>query len=152
MNQKVNSTAAEISQQELHHLITVATGFIDAYIIECSGKAPMLLPQNIVLSSLDSSTNVPFVEWHDTKLPVYDVTHPTFHRGVALVIEGDEVSQRFALMCNKMPDSIRIRISEVVDDEKPNTDPMIFQHVHIADAIYHVPNLANIQKKLGLNA
>ena len=150
MNQKVNSTAADISQQELHHLITVATGFIDAYIIECADKAPMLLPQNIVMSALDSSTNVPFVEWHDLKLPVYDVTHATFHRGVALVIEGDDASQRFALMCNKMPDSIRIRISEVVDDETPNTDPMIFQHVKMGDQVYHVPNLSNIQQKLGL--
>ena len=31
--------------QELQHLITVSTGFIDAYIIQCFAKAPMLLPQ-----------------------------------------------------------------------------------------------------------
>jgi hypothetical protein len=151
MNQKVNTPAAEISQQELHHLITVATGFIDAYIIECNGMEPMLLPQNIVLSALDSSTNVPFVEWHDVKLPVYDVTHPNFHQGVALVIEGDDASQRFALMCNSMPNSIRIRISEVVDDEQSVDNPLIFQLVKMAEQVFHVPHLSNIQQKLGLS-
>ena len=30
-----NSTLGQIDQQELQHLITVSTGFIDAYIIEC---------------------------------------------------------------------------------------------------------------------
>ncbi|MCP5774188.1 hypothetical protein NL389_30665, partial [Klebsiella pneumoniae] len=53
-----NKMADQISQQELQHLITVSTGFIDAYIIDCHGKDPMLLPQNIVLSALDSNTQV----------------------------------------------------------------------------------------------
>ena len=67
-----NSTskmADQISQQELQHLITVSTGFIDAYIIDCHGKDPMLLPQNIVLSALDSNTQVKTVEWHEAQLP-----------------------------------------------------------------------------------
>ncbi len=33
-----NKMADQISQQELQHLITVSTGFIDAYIIDCHGK------------------------------------------------------------------------------------------------------------------
>ena len=150
MNQKVNSPVADLSQQELHHLITVATGFIDAYIIECYGKAPMLLPQNIVLSALDSSTQVKHVEWHDLKLPVFSVIDPSRQNGVALVIEGDDVSQRFALMCNEMPTSIRLRISEVVDHEQAADDATIFQYVKMANEIYQVPHLANIQYSLGL--
>lgn len=152
MSQKINSTAADISQQELHHLITVATGFIDAYVIECHDQKPMLLPQDVVLSALDSNTNVAFIEWHDLKLPVYNVTHPTNHQGVALVIEGDSVGQRFALMCDKMPNNIRIRISEMVDDEREINDAMVFQYVKMAEQVYHVPNLSNIQQKLGLSA
>lgn len=66
----------QISQQELHHLITVSTGFIDAYIVECHGKQPMLIPQNIVLSALDNATQVKFVEWHESQLPVYAVNDP----------------------------------------------------------------------------
>ena len=59
MNANVSKSMNEqISQQELQYLITVSTGFIDAYIIECHGKNAMLLPQNIVLSALDSDTQV----------------------------------------------------------------------------------------------
>ena len=151
MNQQVKTTSAEqISQQELHHLITVATGFIDAYIIECHEKAPMLLPQNIVLSALDSNTKVEKVEWHDYKLPVFAVNDPKLNAGVALVIEGDEIHQRFALMCNEMPKSIRLRISEVVDHIQPNNDQTIFQFVKMEDQIFHIPNLSHIQHQLGL--
>ena len=151
MNANVSKSMNEqISQQELQYLITVSTGFIDAYIIECHGKNSMLLPQNIVLSALDSDTQVKTVEWHDLHLPVYTINRPDQMEGVALVIEGDDASQRFALMCNEMPKSIRLRISEIVDDESPVNDPTIFQLVRMGDETYHVPNLNKIQASLGL--
>ena len=140
----------EINQQELQHLITVSTGFIDAYIIDCHGKEAMLLPQNIVLSALDSETQVPNVQWHELKLPVYAVNEPGRKNGVALVIEGGEVNQRFALMCNEMPKSIRLRISEIVDEEHALTDPAVFQYVRMNDQVYHIPNLAYMQSAIGL--
>lgn len=149
-NSVSNSAVDRISQQELHHLITVSTGFIDTYIIDCYGKEAMILPQNIVLSALDSATQVPFVEWHELKLPVYAVNDPECKTGVALVIEGDDVSQRFALMCNEMPKTIRLRISEVVDEERTATDPDVFQYVRMGDQVFYVPNLEHIQSSLGL--
>lgn len=148
-----NSTskmADQISQQELQHLITVSTGFIDAYIIDCHGKDPMLLPQNIVLSALDSNTQVKTVEWHEAQLPVYAINEPSRQHGVALVIEGDEINQRFALMCNEMPKTIRIRISEVVDADLDVKDAAIFQYVRMGEKIYHIPNMAHIQASIGL--
>jgi hypothetical protein len=139
----------QISQQELQHLITVSTGFIDAYIVECHGKQPMLIPQNIVLSALDNATQVKFVEWHESQLPVYAVNDPEKKMGVALVIEGDEMEQRFALMCNEMPKTLRLRISEVVDDDQPTTtDPAVFQYVRMGEQVFHVPNLQYIQENL----
>ncbi|WP_130802376.1 hypothetical protein [Acinetobacter ihumii] len=144
------AVAAQIDQQELQHLITVSTGFIDAYMIECHDQVPMLLPQNIVLSALDTPTDVRSIEWHDLKLPVYAVNHPVVKDGVALVIEGDDVAQRFALMCNSMPQSIRLRISEVVDEEGVESDPMVFKRVKIAEQSFYVPHLENIQKSLGI--
>ncbi len=148
---KVNTLSADqISQQELQHLITVSTGFIDAYIIDCYGKDPMLLPQNIVLSALDSMTQVKTVAWHDAQLPVYAVNDPDRKNGVALVIEGDELHQRFALMCNEMPKTIRLRISEVVDDDREITDPSIAQYVRMAAQSFHIPHMANIQSSIGL--
>ena len=133
--------------QELQHLITVSTGFIDAYIIQCFAKAPMLLPQNVVLSALDSQTHVNHVEWHDKQLPVFHVNNPDRKAGVALVIEGEEIDQRFALMCEEMPTSIRIRISEVVDDDLIIEDQSIMQYVRIGAELFHVPDLAYIQSK-----
>lgn len=131
--------------QELQHLITVSTGFIDAYIIHCHAKPAMLLPQNIVLSALDSKTNVKTVEWHDKQLSVFSVSNPDVKAGVALVIEGEEIDERFALMCEQMPKSIRIRISEVVDEEKQIEDQSIMHYVRIGTELFHVPDLAFIQ-------
>lgn len=152
MNQTsvLNTTVEPMTQQELHHLITVSTGFIDAYIIDCHDKEAMLLPQNIVLSALNSMTQVPFVEWHELKLPVYAVNDPERKAGIALVIEGDEVNQRFALMCNEMPKTIRLRISEMVDEQHTLDDPAVFQCVRMEGQNFHVPNLAYIQSSLGL--
>ena len=148
---EVSSALDHVSSQELQHLITVSTGFIDAYIIDCHGKEAMLLPQNVVLSALDSATHVDKIEWHDVKLPVFSVSDPARTLGVALVIEGEEANQRFALMCNEMPKSIRLRISEVVDDNRKIKDKSIAQYVLIGQDAYHVPDLDYIQKKIGIS-
>lgn len=145
-----NSTLGQIDQQELQHLITVSTGFIDAYIIECHQNVPMLLPQNIVLSAMDTQTDADYIEWHDLKLPIFSVNDPSEQQGVALVIEGDDVSERFALVCNEMPESIRLRISEIVDEELEVADQNVFKYVKMGDKQFYVPDLQNIQKKLGL--
>lgn len=140
----------EVNQQELQHLISVSTGFIDTYIIECYQQPAMLLPQNIVLSALDSPTNVTSIDWHDTQLPVYAIHHPSHSKGVALVIEGEDSRQRFALMCNEMPQSMRLRISEVVDCEQSLRPEEVFQYVQVGEQVFHVPNLAAIEKSLML--
>ncbi|HBO72456.1 MAG TPA: hypothetical protein DD639_09365 [Acinetobacter sp.] len=145
-----NSTLGQIDQQELQHLITVSTGFIDAYIIECHQNVPMLLPQNIVLSAMDTQTDADYIEWHDLKLPIFSVNDPSEQQGVALVIEGDDVSERFALVCNEMPESIRLRISEIVDEELEVADQNVFKYVKMGDKQFYVPDLQNIQKQLGL--
>ena len=150
VKKSANSGLGQIDQQELQHLITVSTGFIDAYIIQCHEKVPMLLPQNIVLSAMDTQTSVDHIEWHDLKLPIYAVNDPASKHGVALVVEGDDVSERFALVCNEMPESIRLRISEIVDEELDIDDSNVFKYVKIGEKQYYVPNLQNIQTQLGL--
>jgi len=150
VKKSANSGLGQIDQQELQHLITVSTGFIDAYIIKCHEKVPTLLPQNIVLSAMDTQTNIDHVEWHDLKLPIYAVNDPANKNGVALVVEGDDVSERFALVCNEMPESIRLRISEIVDEEKDIDDNNVFKYVKIGEKQFYVPHLQNIQTQLGL--
>ncbi|MDS7928695.1 hypothetical protein RMB13_04280 [Acinetobacter sp. V102_4] len=144
----------EMDQQELQHLITVSTGFIDAYIIECDQQVPMLLPQNIVLSAMDVKNGIKHIEWHDVKLPVYTVHNEIDSRAVALVIESEDISQRFALICKSMPLSVRLRISEVVDENEDIQDslqhPTVFKYVRMENQRYHVPNLQYIQNSLYL--
>ena len=151
MTKNIEKSAIDkISTRELQHLITVSTGFIDAYIIDCYDKAPMLLPQNVVLSAQNSPTYVNVVEWHEKKLPTFSVSDPKKTLGVALIIEGEDADERFALMCNEMPSSIRLRISEVVDAEDSIKDKTILQYVKIGDKTYHVPDLDHIQLQIGI--
>lgn len=140
----------EIDQQELQHLISVSTGFIDAYIIECYNQVPMLIPQNIVLSAQNSPTQVNALTWHEVDLPVYSIHNPNVKDGIALIIEGEEITQRFALLCNEMPQGIRLRISEVVDDDHPVDDVKVFQYVVSEGKQYQIPNLVEIQRALGI--
>ncbi|MFW6744394.1 hypothetical protein ACODTT_09705 [Acinetobacter pittii] len=144
----------EMDQQELQHLITVSTGFIDAYIIECHQQVPMLLPQNIVLSAMDVKNGIKHIEWHDVKLPVYSVHNEIDSRAVALVIESEDISQRFALMCKSMPVSVRLRISEVVDEnddiQESLQHPTVFKYIRMDNQRYHVPNLQYIQNSFHL--
>lgn len=140
----------EINQQELQHLISVSTGFIDTYVIECFNQPAMLLPQNIVLSALDSETYVKTVDWHEAALPVYAINHPSHSKGVALVIEGEDTTQRFALMCNEMPQTMRLRISEVVDTDQHERSDFVFQYVQVGEQLFHIPNLSAIERSLGL--
>lgn len=151
MTKNIEKSAIDkISTRELQHLITVSTGFIDAYIIDCYDKAPMLLPQNVVLSAQNSPTYVNVVEWHEKKLPTFSVSDPKKTLGVALIIEGEDADERFALMCNEMPSSIRLRISEVVDAEDSIKDKTILQYVKIGDKTYYVPDLDQIQLQIGI--
>ena len=144
----------EMNQQELQHLITVSTGFIDAYIIECHQQVPMLLPQNIVLSAMDVKNGIKHIEWHDVKLPVYSVHNEIDSRAVALVIESEDISQRFALVCKSMPVSVRLRISEVVDENENIQEslqhPTVFKYIRMDNQRYHVPNLQYIQNSFHL--
>ena len=78
------------------------------------------------------------------------MSNPNITLGVALVVEGEQANQRFALMCNEMPKSIRLRISEVVDDNRTIKDKSVAYYVLIGQTTYHVPDLEFIQKKIGI--
>lgn len=148
----VGQTTRQITRettQELRDLLALSTGSIDAYIIESFAKVPMLLPQNIVLAALDSATNVEYVQWHEGRLPLLNMTDPALLNGVALVIESEHSQQRFALLSKTMPKAIRIRISDMIDDEtQPILDLSIKHYVRIGEEIYHVPDMKYIENQL----
>lgn len=135
-------------QQELQHLISVSTGFIDVYQVICFEQVPMLLPQTIVLSAQTSKTSVTRYKWHDTYLPVYAMNNPQLKEAVALIIEGNSPEDRFVLLCDDMPETIRLRISEVVDDERPIDSDKVAQYVNLQNQVYQVPDLDVIYQSI----
>lgn len=137
-----------LDQQELQHLISVSTGLIDVFKVECFEQPDMLLPQNIVLSAQTCDSNLKSLEWHDISLPIYAVNNTALKEGVALIIEGETQEQRFALLCDEMPEVMRLRISEVVDDDRPVESKYIFQYVNMQETVYQVPALDVIYKDI----
>lgn len=146
---QVSQSAKKETTQELRDLLALSTGFIDAYIIASFAKVPMLLPQNIVLAALDCATNVEYVQWHDDRLPLLNMTERTLLNGVALVIESENSQRRIALLSKTMPTAIRIRISDMIDDEtQPILDLNIKHYVRIGKEIYQVPDMKYIENQL----
>lgn len=129
------------SNEKFDDLMTVSTGVIDAYIIPIYKDVAMIIPQNIVLSALDATVDVKSIEWHEHTLPVYSVANPELNMGVALVIEGEQPSQRFALVCDNMPQGVRLRVSELVDSSIPIENPIVYQYVVLSGDLYQVPRL-----------
>lgn len=148
MPQKIaHHSALDLSQEQIQSLIATSTGFIEAYIIPVYGNASIIVPQNMVLSAMNVSSNIHQVEWHDKLLPTYIVHSPDLRTVTALVIEGDDEATRFAILCDNMPEARRLRISEVQDIDKPVTT-LIYQYVKVNEQEYQIPHLTNIQKHL----
>lgn len=139
---------SQLSQQEIHHLITVSTGIIDVYVLEAHLEVPLLLPQNIVISVFDAVTGQTRLSWRDQDLAVWAVHTADAKQALALVIEGEEESQRFIVLCDHMPEALRLRISEVIDDEQIINDPRVFKYVKRGEQRYIVPNLHVVAQQL----
>ena len=140
----------QLSQQEIHHLITVSTGVVDVFLIDAQMDAPILLPQNIVISVFDAPTGQAQLTWKNQELPVWAVHASDTQQALALVIEGDTAVQRFVLLCDQMPEAMRWRISEVVDDDVEPSDPLVFKYVKRGEQRFIVPNLLLVEQRLGL--
>ena len=145
-NTTQNSTI-DLSQEQIQSLITTSTGFLDVYEIPVHGDVPLLIPQNMILSAMSVKANEKLVEWHDKQLPTYLVHQPNLSEVTALVVEGEQETTRFALLCDSMPNSLRLRISEVVDVEK-DAPAQTYQYVQVNGKDYQVPNLRAIQQQV----
>lgn len=75
------------------------------------------------------------------------VHQPNLSEVTALVVEGEQETTRFALLCDRMPNSLRLRISEVVDVEK-DAPAQTYQYVQVNGKDYQVPNLRAIQQQV----
>lgn len=141
------NSSIDLSQEQIQSLITTSTGFLDVYEIPVHGDVPLLIPQNMILSAMSVKANEKLVEWHDKQLPTYLVHQPDLSEVTALVVEGEQETTRFALLCDSMPNSLRLRISEVVDVEK-DAPAQTYQYVQVNGKDYQVPNLRAIQQQV----
>ena len=141
------NSAFDLSNEQIQSLIATSTGFIETYVIDVYDGAEILLPQNMVLSAMNVPAQSSEVEWHDTYLPTFIVHDPKLSEVTALVIEGENEQTRFAILCDKMPSTLRLRISEVLDIDKP-TPEQVYQYVRVNEKEYQIPHLSNIQTKL----
>ena len=141
------NSSIDLSQEQIQSLITTSTGFLDVYEIPVHGDVPLLIPQNMILSAMSVKANEKLVEWHDKQLPTYVVHQPDLSEVTALVVEGEQETTRFALLCDSMPNSLRLRISEVVDVEK-DAPAQTYQYVQVNGKDYQVPNLRAIQQQV----
>lgn len=141
------NSAFDLSNEQIQSLIATSTGFIETYVIPVHGDAEILLPQNMVLSAMNVSAQSSEVEWHDTFIPTFIVHRPELTEVTALVIEGETEQTRFAILCDSMPNTLRLRISEVLDIDKPTSDE-VYQYVRVNEKEYQIPHLSNIQSKL----
>ena len=141
------NSSIDPSQEQIQSLITTSTGFLDVYEIPVHGDVPLLIPQNMILSAMSVKANEKLVEWHDKQLPTYLVHQPNLSEVTALVVEGEQETTRFALLCDSMPNSLRLRISEVVDVEK-DAPAQTYQYVQVNGKDYQVPNLRAIQQQV----
>lgn len=147
-NDKTLTTpAVDLTQEQIQSLITTSTGFLDVYEIPVHGDVPILIPQNMILSAMNVKGNVAQVEWHDKHLPTYIVHQPELDDVTALVVEGEQEATRFAVLCDNMPNSMRLRISEVVDVEKA-TPEQTYLYVQVNGTDYQVPNLRAIEQQV----
>ena len=142
-----HNSAFDLSNEQIQSLIATSTGFIETYVIPVYGDANILIPQNMVLSAMNVEAHATEVEWHDKYLPTYNLHQPDLKEVTALVIDGETEQTRFAILCDSMPETLRLRISEVLDIDKP-TPSQVYQYVRINETEYQIPHLINIQQTL----
>ncbi|MBF7688425.1 hypothetical protein [Acinetobacter rathckeae] len=145
-NQFIDTSGA--SKQNLSELMTVSAGFVDVFKIRCANQATIVLPQNLILSVQTPQHGVKYIQWHDVELPIYDVHTPDAKDVIALIIENEQIEQRFAILCDEMPEAHRLRISEVVDVYGVEKEVGVFQYVRIHQELCQIPVLAEIYAEI----
>lgn len=134
--------------QDLSDLMTVSAGFVDVFKIRCHEQVTIVLPQNLVLAVQTHRRGVQSITWHDVELPVYAVHHPEANQVTALIIENESIEQSFAILCDDMAESKRLRISEVVDVYGMEKEQGVFQYVRIHNELCQIPILNDIYMQI----
>lgn len=128
-------------------LLTTTTGFVDVYVVNAHEQLPWLIPQNLILAALSAESGLKTIEWREQQLPVLSLHNPQNTKPIALVVEALGGYQRFVLLIDKMPDTLRVRISSLHDvDMEAVSEVFNFQIVKMENQLYQVPDFEKIGK------
>lgn len=138
----------QVAAKDKVNLLTAATGVIDVYRIHVYGQLSWLIPKNLVLSVLNHSGKSESIYWNEQDLKVMDLCTPDQTQSIILIIEGVDTHPRCALRVDQMPESIRIRISSLKDDQEASLEPFTFQIVWLDGEQCQIPDFNKIYQHL----
>lgn len=140
--------ASSSTRNDLNHIIAISSGFVDVFKIRCHGQPTIVLPQNLILSVQTHSTAEKNLIWQGKELPIYVAHQPDKQEAIALITGNIQLEQYFVILCDDMPEALRLRISEVTDvhglDEKKN----VFQYIRVNKELCQIPVLEEMYADL----
>ena len=148
MHSDESNKSSHMLQEDLQSLIATSTGSMDVYDITAYGNANMLLPQKMILAAMQCADRPAYLEWHNKMLPVFNQASPNKQGEVtALVIDSEKEATRFMILTDRMPKSLKLRISQMRDIDRPISE-FVYQYVKVDEKIYQIPNIDQIKQKL----
>lgn len=147
------STRSESDVSQTINLLTTTTGLIDIHIVHAVDEPAWLVPQSLVLDVLAAPSDSETLTWNGQQLPVLSLLGQQktgVHTVRAVVIESESDQQRFALLSQQEPDSQRVRISGLHDEDQADHGfKYCFQLVRLEGDHYQIPDLDKVSQSLG---
>lgn len=151
MTEKTGLGGAPIDQaSQTISLLTTTTGLIDIYALSVQGEPDWIVPQNIVLDTLNVSAKSNSVVWQGQTIPLFSLLGEVIEspEAVAVVLEGDNDATRLAVLTAIPPKPMRVRISNLRDVTAEQPLAYAYQPVLLADELYQVPDLQKALKSV----
>ena len=146
-----NTGSASIDQaSQTINLLTTTTGFIDIYVLSVEGEPDWIIPQNLVIDTVDTTAQSTSLAWQGQQIPLKSLLGqtPSVTEAIAVILEADNDIARIGVLTATPPKPMRVRISNLRDTNDSSVLPHAYQKVLFADQIYQVPDLDRISTSL----
>ncbi len=130
------------------NLLTTTTGFVDIAVINAQTELLWIVPNALILDSLDLSATADTARWNDKVLPVFSTAGKKSTGRVGLVIEGSSDARRYILRVIGEPTVERIRISSMRDVPNTAPDEFCFQQVELEGKKMQIPDMNKLETKV----
>jgi len=151
MKQKTGTGLVSIDQaSQTISLLTTTTGFIDIYVLSVEGEPDWIIPQNLVIDTINVPAQSTSVAWEDQQIPLQSLlgNPPGVTEAVAVLLEADNETARIGVLTAAPPTAMRVRISNLRDTDDSRVLPYAYQKVLLAEQLYQVPDLDRITKSI----